>query len=119
MVTLRVKIIALADPLIFQVSIISVVIIESYLVEYPITLFCEERQIRLFKEGKQLKLVDLSFVRSISFIPQILKRLSRVVNILLFDIVSTFLLLNLSLNLPDIVRIIKRLDRLLILMWSL
>ena len=104
MVTLRVKIIALADPLIFLVSIKSVVIIKSYLVEYPITLFCEARQIRLVKEGKQLKFADLIFVRSVIFIPQILKSLSHVVSILFCVIVYTFLLLNLSLNLPGIAR---------------
>ena len=89
-VTLRVKIIALADPLIFLVSIKSVVIIKSYLVEYPITLFCEARQIRLVKEGEELKLADLYFVRSVVFIPQIFKGLPHVANILLCDVVSTF-----------------------------
>ena len=90
MVTLIVKIIALADPLVFLVSIKSVVIIVSYLVEYPITLFREAREIRLVKEGKQLKLADFNFVRSVVFIPQIFKSLPHVANILLCNVVSTF-----------------------------
>ena len=90
MVTLIVKIIALTDPLIFLVSIKSVVIIVSYLVEYPITLFREAREIRLVKEGKQLKLADFNFVRSVVFIPQIFKSLPHVANILLCNVVSTF-----------------------------